>query len=141
MAYSKTPEGKIKKRGREICKKLGIYYFPVNQGGLGRTGIPDDVLCVNGRFVHIEYKAHMDWTKRTKTAFKTLPTNLQVKRMEECRASGGFTMVVDDTNIEYLEDELKAIMEKKVGIYFACGWAHTLEELLEYKGEIDADRS
>lgn len=134
MGYN-TPEGKIKKQGREICKKLGIYYFPVNQTGMSKGGIPDDVLCVNGQFVHIEYKAHMDWTKKTKTAFRTLPTDLQVKRMEECRASGGITLVVDDSNINNLEEELIAIMDKKMDVYFVCGWAHTLEELLEYKGE------
>lgn len=141
MSYSTTPEGRIKKRGREICKKLGIYYFPVNQGGLGRAGIPDDVLCVNGRFVHIEYKAHMDWTKKTKPAFKTLPTNLQVVRMDEARESGAVVLVVDDSNIQYLEQELKYISTRDQTKILRCLWTWTLEGFLEYKGEIDADRS
>ena len=64
-----TPEGFVKKEGREIVKKLGIYQFPVNQSGMSLTGVPDDVLCVRGWFVHIEYKALLDW-KLTKTALK-----------------------------------------------------------------------
>lgn len=140
MGYN-TREGKIKKRGREICKKLGIYYFPVNQTGMSKSGIPDDVLCVSGRFVHIEYKAHMDWSKKTKTAFKTLPTNLQAKRMGECRASGGITLVVDDNNIEDLERTLKLIASGTMYHTTSCTWQTDLKEFMAYKGEADADCS
>lgn len=134
-----TPEGKIKKQGRAICKKLGIYYFPVNQGGYGVVGIPDDVLCVNGKFVHIEYKAHMELTKRNKTAYKTLPTNTQVKQMESCRNSGGMTLVVDDSNIQYLEEDLNSILKNDLGHAIQCGWFTSLEDFLRYKGETDTE--
>lgn len=110
MAYN-TPEGKVKKRGRDICTRLGLYHFPVNQGGYGSRGIPDDVVCVNGVFLHIEYKAAMDWTKRTKTAYKTLPTLQQCLKMWECRMAGGVTWVVDNNNITRMAGILPNILE------------------------------
>lgn len=110
MSYS-TPEGKVKKRGRDICTRLGLYHFPVNQGGYGSRGIPDDVVCVNGVFLHIEYKAAMDWTKRTKTAYKTLPTLQQCLKMWECRMVGGVTWVVDNNNITEMANLLPYILE------------------------------
>lgn len=136
MSYN-TPEGRVKKQGRDICKKLGIYYFPVNQGGTSLAGIPDDVLCVNGRFVHIEYKAHMLWDKHTKTAYRSLPTDLQVKRMEECRASGGITLVVDDKNIDILEETLLYIKsgKKMKEFWSACLWTGSFEDFINYKAK------
>lgn len=134
MSYQ-TPEGKVKKQGREICKRLGLYHFPVNQGGISLAGVPDDVLCVNGCFVHIEYKAHMVWNRQNKTAYRTLPTDLQVKRMEECRKNGGITLVIDDANIDTLEKTLLYIKSGKpmYNFWSVCLWSHSLEDFINYK--------
>lgn len=101
-----TPEGKVKKEGRAICSKVGAFHFPVNQGDGSVRGIPDDCLCLGGRFIFIEYKADMRWNVHNKTAYKTLPTMNQVLRMEECREAGGLTFLVDCKNIDRLEREL-----------------------------------
>lgn len=137
MAYN-TPEGKIKKRGRDICRKLDLYFFPVQQGGTSLAGIPDDVLCVNGKFVHIEYKAHMDWrptSKVTATSIKTLPTEKQCKAMERCRVSGGITLVVDDSNIDHLLGDLETIAGGKSGenIPLYSGWKWFLIDYMRYR--------
>lgn len=103
-----TPEGRIKKHGRAVCNKLGIFYFPVNQGAFGVNGIPDDCLCVGGQFVFIEYKHRMLWNT-TKTGIKSRPTLKQVAVMDKARQSGAYTLVVDDDNLIDLEGDLTLI--------------------------------
>lgn len=108
-----TPEGAVKKRGRILCTDLSavfpIYWFPVNQGKFGRVGIPDDALCVNGRFVFIEYKAEMDWLSRTASAYKTLPTMAQCIALYNCVEAGGVSLVIDVTTVERIPDILLTI--------------------------------
>lgn len=137
MAYN-TPEGKIKKRGRDICRKLELYFFSVQQGGTSLAGIPDDVLCVGGRFVHIEYKAHMDWRPTsavTKTSIQTLPTEKQCLAMERCRVSKGITLVVDDANIDYLYQDLETIAGCSAGTdaLLYCGWKWFFKDYQRYR--------
>lgn len=114
MAYD-TPEGRIKKQGRVICTELELYHYPVNQGGMSENGIPDDAVVAWGPHLQIEYKADMDWTKLTKTAFKSLPSEKQVQHMERCRASGGITFLVDKHNLHTLRGcliNIKLLMDK-----------------------------
>ena len=133
MSYN-TPEGRVKKRGRDMCRDLGIYFFPVQQGGTSLAGIPDDVLCVSGRFVHIEYKVEMRWDKVSPTTIKTLPTDMQCKRMEQCRACNGITLVVDRNNIDRLELDLCTIRDATLGAYILhCGWKWELISYMQYK--------
>ena len=128
-----TPEGKIKSKGRSICDKLGVYHFPVQQQGTSRAGIPDDCLCVGGLFVTIEYKAHMNWEKRTKTAIATLPTAKQVLEMERIRNTGGVTLVVDDQNIDSLGEGLLQFMRESLGeAYFRLEWSWRLADYKSY---------
>ena len=88
-----TPEGKVKKAGRAIMTKMGMYHFPAFSGGYGRSGVPDDIGCHLGVFVAVEYKA-----KGGK------PTALQLKNMDDIRKSGGVALLVDETNVHQLEE-------------------------------------
>lgn len=136
-----TPEGKVKAEGRKVCKDLGIYFFPVNQGGFGKTGIPDDALCVRGRFIHIEYKAHMRWDKRNKTAFSTLPTDRQVLMMEKARQAGAMTWVIDDTNIDELRPALKHILQSVyINTEYPISWWWSYKEFTNYKAGLGSLR-
>lgn len=94
-----TPEGKIKKTARDAARDLGFYTFPINQQGIGRRGIPDDFICVNGHSVLVEFKAHMVWEQKA-SALKTLPTMLQAKELWAHETSGGLSLVVDDTTLD-----------------------------------------
>lgn len=54
-----TPEGKIKQLVKRWLKgefPTAWYYMPV-QNGMGVTGVPDFIICVNGLFLAIETKA------------------------------------------------------------------------------------
>lgn len=143
MSYD-TPEGKIKKRGRDICRFVDLYFFPVNQGGMSASGIPDDVVNFWGVFGHIEYKAHMRWDKNNKAAHKTLPTDKQCLHLERCRERGGISLVVDDENIDYLDDvlyKIRAVAQhsgnikeiQRVAQESICGWNWTYTDYNNYK--------
>lgn len=111
--HAMTPEGEVKELARKAYKRLGIYYFPVNQQGIGRRGIPDDLLCLQGRMWFVEYKAHMRWETNNKAAIRTLPTVLQILEMQKARDSGAVTVAIDDHNvnafIQYLHDNVNEL--------------------------------
>lgn len=141
MSYA-TPEGKIKQKGRAICKEMGCYLVPIQQGGGSVNGEPDDVLCAWGRYVQIEYKALMRWDTKHPTVMTTLPTIRQCMRMEECRNLGGITLVVDATNVDDLKSALILlkdtsefpISEVKERIAdHPCNWLWTAREMSEYR--------
>lgn len=90
-----TPEGKVKAHARAYAHKLGLWTVPYNATGLGKAGIPDDLMVVCGHFITIEFKAKLCWSSHGVAALHTLPTVLQCKTMEEIRAAGGSTLVVD----------------------------------------------
>lgn len=92
-----TPEGKVKAKGRQMCREAGWLVLPVNMTGIGAHGVPDDICCWQGKFISIEYKAHMRWTNK-----QTLPTVLQAKMMQAIRLVGGIPLVVDDDGLLYL---------------------------------------
>ena len=86
----KTPEGKVKDKIKSILDKYGdeIYYFSPMTGGYGRSGVPDIVISVRGRFVAVECKT---------TGNK--PTALQLKNLEGIVRSGGYAYVIDETSV------------------------------------------
>jgi hypothetical protein len=88
-----TPEAKVKKVGRAIMTKMGMYHFPAFSGGYGRSGVPDDIGCYQGVFVAVEYKANGG-----------KPTALQLKNMDDIRKSGGIALLIDEENVHQLEE-------------------------------------
>jgi Holliday junction resolvase len=54
---AKTPEAKVKHKVVEFLKTRGVYYFFPATYGFGRSGVPDIVCCVRGKFLGIECKA------------------------------------------------------------------------------------
>lgn len=87
-----TPEGKVKAKVVAILKKYKVYYFFPSTGGYGKSGVPDIVACVNGRFVAIECKAG-----------KNKATALQDREMYRIRLSGGAATVVNEDNTKDFE--------------------------------------
>lgn len=93
-----TPEGKVKAKVKELLKKYGVYYFmPVPYG---KTGIPDFVCCVRGRFVGIETKAG-----------KNKCTKLQELEHQRIIESGGMVFVHNEVSLDNLENWLKLQVE------------------------------
>lgn len=97
----KTPEGKVKDEVRRVLKALNIYYFMPATGGYGRSGVPDIVGCVNGRFVAIECKAGLNQ-----------PTALQEREMENIKNAGGVAVVINEGAVRGLADLLRGLKER-----------------------------
>ncbi len=83
-----TPEGAVKKRVVAILKRMGAYYFFPTTFGMGRSGVPDIICCVDGNFLAIECKAGKGKT-----------TALQDVEIESIRRAGGTALVVNEANI------------------------------------------
>jgi len=96
-----TPEGKVKDKVVGILKSEGVYYFFPATHGYGRSGVPDIVCCVNGKFLAIECKAG-----------KNKPTLLQVREIETIRRCGGVAVVANEENWDLI---LPLIRDLKAG--------------------------
>lgn len=90
-----TPEGKVKKKVKEILTSMGAYYAMPVGAGYGHAGTPDFLVCHRGRFIAIETKAAGN-----------KPTALQEATMQRIREAGGRALVIDETNVETLRKEL-----------------------------------
>lgn len=86
---AQTPEAKVKASVTKVLREEEVYYFFPATHGFGRSGVPDIVACVNGRFLAIECKAGTN-----------KPTALQVREIERIRAAGGVALVANEENWE-----------------------------------------
>jgi Holliday junction resolvase len=87
-----TPEGKIKKRVKEILDEVGAWYCMPVGSGYGKSAIPDFIICYQGYFLAIETKAG------NKQA-----TAIQAREIERIKAANGVAWVINETNIENLK--------------------------------------
>lgn len=94
-----TPEAKIKAKVKALLDKYNIYHFMPATGGYGRSGIPDIIACLNGRFLAIECKAG-----------KNKLTALQERELDRIEDSGGIAYWVNDTHLESLEGAIRAFI-------------------------------
>jgi len=90
-----TPEAKVKKQIRKILDEAGAYYAMPIGTGYGNSGVPDFLICCDGRFIAVEAKAG---------AGKT--TALQESHLSRIRSSGGTALVINEQNIDQLKGYL-----------------------------------
>lgn len=95
---AKTPEKIVKDKVVSVLKAEGVYYFFPATHGFGRSGVPDIVCCVSGKFLAIECKAG-----------KNKPTALQIREIEAIRSCDGVAIVVDETNWDMVRDMVKRL--------------------------------
>ena len=88
-----TPEAKVKAKIKAILKAHNVYYAMPIGTGYGNSGVPDFLCCVNGKFVAIEAKAG-----------KGVATALQLKNLQAIDASGGYTCIIREDTLQYLEN-------------------------------------
>jgi hypothetical protein len=98
-----TPEAKVKTAVIKILKANNVYYFFPATHGYGRSGVPDIVSCVRGRFVAIECKAG-----------NNKPTALQERELDNIRRARGIAVVINENNIDLLETILKELNHGEV---------------------------
>lgn len=95
-----TPERKVKQQVVALLKEAGAYYFFPAANGLGRSGIPDIIVCYKSRFIAIECKAGKGQT-----------TALQERELKRIGEAGGATLVVREDNINMVILSLNLIKE------------------------------
>ena len=92
----KSPEGYTREPVRKFLKAIGAYRFSPVQMGLGSPTL-DDLCCVGGRFVAIEYKRE-----------GAVPTARQRLTMNEIRRAGGIAVWGDSA--DKIIEELKTAL-------------------------------
>lgn len=93
-----TPEAKVKKKISALLRKHGVWYTMPIQRGFTKPGVPDYLCLLHGMFFTIEAKAGTN-----------KPTQAQLNEMQAIRDNGGFTFVVNETNLSELEDLLSSL--------------------------------
>ena len=68
-----TPEGKVKKKVKEYLKSIGAWYYMPVSNGMGRSGCPDILVCLDGRFMAFETKAVGKINNTTPTPIDIIP--------------------------------------------------------------------
>lgn len=96
-----TSEKKVKDRVVKILKDNGVYYFFPATYGMGRSGVPDIICCVNGRFIAIECKAGGN-----------KPTTLQQRELKLIADAGGSALVINEQNVEGVAAIVRILKEE-----------------------------
>ena len=81
-----TPEGKVKKKVKEYLKSIGAWYYMPVSNGMGRSGCPDILVCLDGYFMAFETKAVGKINNVTAN---------QKREIDEIRRANGLAHVVD----------------------------------------------
>jgi pantoate kinase len=95
-----TREAKVKAKIKAILKAHNIYYAMPIGTGYGNSGVPDFLCCVNGKFLAIEAKAG-----------KGQATALQLKNMQAINLAGGYTCIINESNLENLTNVIAECMQ------------------------------
>ena len=86
-----TPERKVKDKVRQVLTDLHAYYDMPIGTGYGNAGVPDFLVCYQGRFIGIECKAQGN-----------KPTALQLKNFKDIESAGGTVLLIDESNVDSL---------------------------------------
>lgn len=54
---ARTPEGRVKDEVKRVLDEFDAWYYMPVSNGMGRVGVPDFIVCLNGWLVGIECKA------------------------------------------------------------------------------------
>lgn len=92
-----TPEGKVKAKVVKALKEMGAYHCMPVTGGFGMSGVPDILICYQGRFVAIECKAG-----------KGRVTALQQSNLDAIKKAGGIALVIAEAQA----DSVVALIEE-----------------------------
>tara|TARA_R110000751_G_scaffold4476_1_gene21967 strand:- start:3501 stop:3791 length:291 start_codon:yes stop_codon:yes gene_type:complete len=93
-----------------VLKAEGVYYFFPATHGMGRSGVPDIICCVSGKFLAIECKAEGG-----------KPTALQLNEIAAIRDSGGVAAIASTNAAEMVRAFIKLIREGIKPTYLEVG--------------------
>ena len=120
-----TGEGRVKSKVRNALRNRGFVVVPLNMTGIGMTGLPDDLIIVDGRALFVEFKYQMRWT-----SLKTLPRPNQAAAMELLRSAGAVCYVID---MGSAEEFIKLMVEKNFTALQKFEWRWTLADYIKFR--------
>lgn len=96
---AKTPEGQFQERVIKYLKSIDkCWYCKVWGGGFQKSGIPDLLCCINGKFVALELKAE-----------NGKPSALQVYNIDKINKSGGLGYILYPSQFEEFKKEIELL--------------------------------
>ena len=95
---AKTPEGAVKDRIKKILKEFEVYNFSPIGGMYSKIGVPDIICCYKGKFIGIECKAG-----------NNKPTALQERELKLIQEAGGYSLVINEKNIDDVQKLLESL--------------------------------
>ena len=88
-------EADVKKEVKKVLNKLGAWWFMPVPTGYGVKGVPDFIVCLDGKFAGIETKYG-----------KNKPSKWQQLQIEKIKAANGEALVINESNVSELEELL-----------------------------------
>jgi hypothetical protein len=96
-----TKEAAIKRKIRAILDEFEAYWVMPVSNGMGNHGVPDFLVCCNGRFIGIEAKAGTN-----------KPTALQQAHIDRIFDAGGYALVINEDNLHVLQELMEWTTKK-----------------------------
>lgn len=96
MAAEKNFENRIK----SFLKENNIWFVKFFANGFTKSGVPDLLCSIKGRFVGIEVKAE-----------KGKPSPLQIYNKEQIEKSGGIAYILYPKDFEQFKKDVKKILD------------------------------
>lgn len=95
-------EKEFEKKVKKFLDSLGpeVWYFKHWAGAYSKSGIPDVIACVAGRFVGIELKKD-----------DGIPSPLQIRNIELIQAAKGHGYILYPKDFEAFKKDIRAITE------------------------------
>lgn len=121
MAQEKTFENKIKK----FIDKQGGYEVKFFANAFTKTGVPDVLACVNGKFIGIEVKAS-----------NGKPSALQIHNLKEIDSAGGYAILLYPENYSTFKD-MVCFLEEGEEFDARCKYLELKEVWLEWEKKLE----
>ena len=97
-----TPETRFKNKIETYLEEIGAWFIKYWAGNnYTKEGIPDLLICINGKFVAIEVKAD-----------KGRPKLLQLVKLRQIRSAGGIGILLYPKDFNYF---ISLIEDKEIG--------------------------
>lgn len=96
-------ERDVKEAVKKLFKKYGVWHYMIVPIAYSRTGVPDFICCLRGKFFAVE----------TKYGYNK-PKPRQVIEMEAIAKAGGDCFVINEKNLDVLEGFLKGVANESI---------------------------
>ena len=102
---NEVSESAFQKRVEKFLKQEQVWYLKVWGNGIQRSGIPDLLICCNGRFIGCELKRE-----------NGKATELQMYELKQIQRSGGHAMILKPSGFNGFVQLIRQLKSEKKGV-------------------------